>query len=43
LRPYFAPGVGPSAATPLPLARRWGYLLELELERFAAAFAKDVP
>jgi len=40
LRPYFAPGVGASGAQSLPLARRWGYLLDLELGRFAAAFGQ---
>lgn len=41
LRPYFAPGARTSGAELLPLARRWGYLLGLELERFAAAFRRE--
>jgi hypothetical protein len=42
LRPYFGPGASTSGAQPLPLARRWGYLLRLELERFAAAFRREM-
>jgi hypothetical protein len=42
LRPYFAPGAGTCEAKPLPLAQRWGYLLCLEPQRFAAAFRREM-
>jgi hypothetical protein len=38
LRPYFSPGVGASGDKPLPLARRWGYLMSIGLASFAEAF-----
>lgn len=41
VRPYFAPGAETSGARPLPLAQRWGYLLCLGLEQFAAAFRRE--
>jgi hypothetical protein len=40
MRPFSATGTE-AAGTPLPLARRWGYLLDIELARFAAAFTRE--
>lgn len=37
MRPFFTSGTEPSG-NPLPLARRWGYLLGIGLDRFAQAF-----
>ena len=39
MRPYFTSGTEGSG-NPLPLARRWGFLLHVELARFAAAFER---
>jgi hypothetical protein len=39
-RPFFTSGTQWSG-NPLPLARRWGFLLSVELARFAAAFKRS--
>lgn len=40
VRPYFSPAVGATGVRPLPLALRWGFVLNVELSRFAAAFKR---
>jgi hypothetical protein len=40
MRPFFTSG-NEEAGDPLPLARRWGYVLNIELARFAAAFKRE--
>jgi hypothetical protein len=42
LRPYFTADAGDSPSDrSLPLARRWGYVLNIDLARFAAAFKRS--
>jgi DNA-binding transcriptional ArsR family regulator len=48
LRPFFTSGRGPVARAAAQrrspaVARRWGYLMTMELESFASAFRKHVP
>jgi hypothetical protein len=48
LRPFFSAGRGPLALAAArekspALARRWGFLMNMELESFATAFRKHVP
>jgi hypothetical protein len=41
VRPYFSSAVGATGVKPLPLALRWGFVLNVELTRFAAAFKRS--
>jgi hypothetical protein len=42
LRPYFTADAGDAPSDrSLPLARRWGYVLNIDLARFAAAFKRS--
>ena len=48
LRPFFSGGRGPFARAAAQerspaLARRWGFLMNMELESFATTFRKHVP
>jgi hypothetical protein len=48
LRPFFSSGRGPVARAAAEkrspaVARRWGFLMTMEMESFASAFRKHVP